>query len=328
MGQGGQGDGLGLGGEVVGHPDQAQGVGDGGVGGEVAEPAAGEREGLGHRPGHDEPRPSLEEGERARGAGAGELGVRLVDDDERLGRGLVDGVDDVEAEGGPRGVVRRAEEDDVGLVDDDLPTAEATSRSKAPAPSTPRIPSIHVVPVVVVMIGCIEYAGVKPRARRPGPPNAWRRWRRTSFEPLPAQTWSADTAVPTAREVPGEGHPQGGELAVGVPVEAGRRLPHGRGDRLDDDGRHRVGVLVGVERDGDVELRGAVGRPTAQVGAQHRLDGRAGVHAGRVYSAGAGRRRGRSRAETPRDRPPSTPGRGSTAQKSSSKVTAPVTPTW
>ena len=75
-------------------------------------------------------------------------------------------------------------------------TADAGSRSNAPPPGTPRIPSTQVVPVVVVMIGCIEYAGVKPSAVRPGPPNACSRCRRTSFEPLPAQTCSADTRVP------------------------------------------------------------------------------------------------------------------------------------
>ena len=46
-----------------------------------------------------------------------------------------------------------------------------------------------------VMIGCIEYAGVNPSAVRPTPPNAWTRCSSTSFEPLPAQTWSG--AIPT-----------------------------------------------------------------------------------------------------------------------------------
>ena len=77
-------------------------------------------------------------------------------------------------------------------------TAEATSRSKTPAPSTPRRPSTHLVPTVPVMIGCIEYAGVKPSATRSGPPNAWRRCSSTSLEPLPAHTWSAVTATPVA----------------------------------------------------------------------------------------------------------------------------------
>ena len=68
---------------------------------------------------------------------------------------------------------------------DDVPVALNTNEN-----------SYAVPPVVVVMIGCIEYAGVNPSAVRPGPPNAWSRCRSTSLLPLPAQTCSGVTSVP------------------------------------------------------------------------------------------------------------------------------------
>ena len=80
--EGGERDRLGRRRQVVRHPHEAQRVDERRVGREVAEAAARERERLAHRPRHDEARPALEQRQRARRAGAGELGVRLVDDDE------------------------------------------------------------------------------------------------------------------------------------------------------------------------------------------------------------------------------------------------------
>ena len=44
--------------------------------------------------------------------------------------------------------------------------------------------------------GCIEYAGVKPSAIRPGPPNAWSSCCCTSLEPLAAHTCSTVSPWP------------------------------------------------------------------------------------------------------------------------------------
>ena len=82
-----------------------------------------------------------------------------------------------------------------GFVSRTWRTARPASRSKTPD-GVPRSPSTHVVPVVRVMIGCIEYAGVNPSAVRPTPPNAWTRWSSTSLEPLPAHTCVGATGTP------------------------------------------------------------------------------------------------------------------------------------
>ncbi len=112
----GERDRLGLGREVVRHPHQAQRVDERGVGGEVAEPPTGQRERLAHRAGHHEPRPAGEQGQRARRARPGELGVRLVDDDQGAVGGVVHRLDHVEGQRRAGRVVRRAEEHDVGPV--------------------------------------------------------------------------------------------------------------------------------------------------------------------------------------------------------------------
>ena len=65
---------------------------------------------------------------------------------------------------------------------------------------------------------------------------------------------------------------QVGELAVGVAVERRHVVGERRDDGVDDDLRHRVGVLVGVEPHRHVELRRAVRRAAAQVGTQQALD--------------------------------------------------------
>ena len=92
------------------------------VRGEVAEPGAGERERLAHRPADDEVRGPAEQLERTRGAGAPELAVGLVDDDHttcRGGRGADDG-DRRQRQGRAGRVVRRRQQYDGGpvLLDD------------------------------------------------------------------------------------------------------------------------------------------------------------------------------------------------------------------
>ena len=56
----------------------------------------------------------------------------------------------------------------------------------------------HAVRVPPAMIGCIEYDGSKPTARRPGPPNACSTCWRISFDPLAAHTPLASRVTPVA----------------------------------------------------------------------------------------------------------------------------------
>ena len=78
-------------------------------------------------------------------------------------------------------------------------STNAVTSSASRAKSSRRGPSTQRMPTPVAMIGCIEYAGVKPAAVRPGPPNARARCWSTSFEPLAAHTWSAPTGHPVVR---------------------------------------------------------------------------------------------------------------------------------
>ena len=69
-------------------------------------------------------------------------------------------------------------------------------------------------------------------------------------------------------EIVRERGPQPGEVPLRVAVEALGGLRHGGGDRLDDGGRGRIGVLVDVQPHGDVDLGSPVGGLTVQVRSQ------------------------------------------------------------
>ena len=84
--QRGERGGLGDGAEVVRQPHHPDRVADLRRRREVPEPGAGERERLAHRPRHDEVAQRRQQLERARRPGAAELGVRLVDHDQRRRR--------------------------------------------------------------------------------------------------------------------------------------------------------------------------------------------------------------------------------------------------
>ena len=93
--------------EVVRQPDDAERVADLRGGREVAEPGAGERERLAHRAGDDQVAVPRQQLERAGGAGAAELGVRLVDDhDARRPPPRSSAVDRLERQRGAGRVVR------------------------------------------------------------------------------------------------------------------------------------------------------------------------------------------------------------------------------
>ncbi len=101
--------------QVIRQAHETQGVGDGRVGGEVADAGAREGERLAHRARDDQAFATGQEGQRARRAGRHELGVRLVDEQDAVVR-LVGGLDRVEGDRRARRVVRGAEEDEIGLL--------------------------------------------------------------------------------------------------------------------------------------------------------------------------------------------------------------------
>ena len=167
------------------------------------------------------------------------------------------------------------------------------------------------------MIGCIEYDGSKPSAVRPGPPKACRSCWSTSLDPLAAHRFSVVSATPVARvRYAARAARSATRVAVGVAVQRRGGLGAPPRRRRDQRRRRRVRVLVGVERDRDVQLRRAVGAAAAQVVAQRQVvEGHAGADHDRSLGgsrrrsapsrpgrarAGPRRRRGRRRGRPPR----------------------------
>lgn len=301
--QRGERGGLGDGGQVVGQPDELDGVHDGGVGGEIAEPQSGGAERLGHGAADDQVRAAFEQ--RQQRVAVAELDVRLVGDDHgRLGvlRGLVEGADRVGGDRVAGGVVGGGDEDDVGAVLGDGPGG------------------VGLVEGEVVAAGSVDPAGA-------GAPGDERVHRVRGLEAERGAAGAAEGLEELLDDLVGavggpdvrQGHrvlagtgEVGGERGAqldGVPVGVAVQLPGGLadalGDPLDQGVGQRVGVLVGVQPDGDVELRGAVGRPAAQfvpdgevVDAGHLLWGT--FHPNRAFTAApcAGRSSASARVTT------------------------------
>ena len=100
---------------------------------------------------------------------------------------VVDRLDHVERHRRAGGVVRRAEEDDVGCGIGDLGCRALGIDREVVARACPRSSS---APVACVSSGYIEYVGAKPNAVRPGPAKACRTCCSTSLEPFAAQICS------------------------------------------------------------------------------------------------------------------------------------------
>ena len=113
VGQRDPGDRLGDGRQVVRQPDDPQRVDERRRGRQIAEPAARERERLGHGPADRQPRVVRQQLQRARGAGVGELEVRLVHHHDARRR-LDDRRQGVEVDRGAGRVVGAGDQDDVG----------------------------------------------------------------------------------------------------------------------------------------------------------------------------------------------------------------------
>ena len=154
--QGRQRDRLGGRGQVVGQPHQPEGVDEGRVGGEVAEPSARERERLAHRPGDDEPRTALPAGSARWGSPGGRTPrrprrrrrrrapPRHTRPRRRRGPGRCRSGCSV-SRGRRRGGRARA------------PARPRTRRVRSNGvPPCPRSPSTQVLPTEPLMIGCIE----------------------------------------------------------------------------------------------------------------------------------------------------------------------------
>ena len=253
----GAGDGLGDRGQVIRQPHQEQRVHHGRVGGQVAEPGARGGEGLGHRAGHHEPRPAGQQGERARGARAGELGVRLVDDDQAGGR-VVHLLDERERHGGARRVVRRGDEHDVRLVLSHLLGGGGQAVARVAAALGPPGAG-DLGDQRVHRVGRLE-------AER-GAARAAERLEQLLYDLVGAVRGPHLPRGKAVAEVVGEVLAQVDGVAVRVAVERARDAGDRVRDRLPQALARRVRVLVGVQLDGDVELRGAVGVQVPQVGA-------------------------------------------------------------
>src|SRR6202012_2694913 len=94
-------------------------------------------------------------------------------------------------------------------------------------------------------------------------------------------------------EVVGQVLAQVDGVPVGIAVEGARYPGHRARDGRPQGRARRIGVLVGVQLDGDVELGGAVGVQVPEVLAEQAAD-----------HVGGGRRLGGHRASAPGTRPP------------------------
>ena len=170
-----------------------------------------------------------EQGQRARRARPGELGVRLVDDDQRaLGR-VVDGRDHVEVERRAGRVVRRAEEHDVGPVPPHL--LDGGCRVEVER-SAARYAAHPVDPRRAGRRGDDRVHRVGRGEAERGATGAAERLQQVQ-EDLVRAVARPDLLGVThggaaAREVGREALAQVGELPVGVAVQPGGDLGHGR----------------------------------------------------------------------------------------------------
>ena len=290
MGQGGQGGGLGDGGEVVGQAHHAQGVYQRAVGGQVAQAQARRSEGLGHGAGDGQVR--VVRPHQLQGAGharAAELGVGLIDDDDAVagpgGRadlgsehgavaagGLKDPLDVLQRQGGSGRVVGAGQDDDGRPQLLDRVRCAIHVEGEVLAARSGGV----VGQCVAGVLGVHRVGGGEAQAGAPGAaeglehvehdfvgavgrPDLLRRQVRAGLD----------------REIVRERGPQPGEVPLRVAVESLGGLSHGGGDRLDDRGRGRVGILVDVQSHGDVDLGGPVGGLALQV----RSQGQVRVHA-------------------------------------------------
>ena len=182
--------------EVVGQPDHAQRVADAGCRGEVAEPGAGQRERLAHRAGHDEVAVLRQQLERGRGAGAAELGVRLVDRRRRRRRAVAHGLRSTVVRQRRAGRVVRARAAgprSAGARSTSRRGATSRSKLKSSRRGGPSTQAGHRV------AGVLRVHRVRRReasAVRPGPPKACSSCSITSLEPLAAHTCSGATLDP------------------------------------------------------------------------------------------------------------------------------------
>lgn len=261
--QGGQRGRLGDGRQVIRQAYELDGVHDRRVRREIAQAQAGGAEGLRHRPGDDEIRPTFEQ--RQQRVAVAELDVRLVDDDHRrLGglRGVVQRQDRLARDRVARGVVGGGDEDDVGPVLGD------------------RLLGGRDVDREVVVAGAGDPAGAG--AARDEAVHRVRRLeadRRTARSAEGLQQLLDDLVGAVGRPHVGQGDLVAGgvrqvlrELRAqlhGVPVrvavEVPGRLTHPLGDPLDQRLGQGVGVLVGVQPYGDVQLGRAVRGLAAQL---------------------------------------------------------------
>ena len=212
--------------QVVREPHDAQRVDDRGVGGEVAESSAGERERLAHRARDEQARVVVEQLERGGRAGAPELGVRLVDHDH-AGRHVEHRLHRVQRERRAGGVVRRRQQHDVRLLvaDQRDGTVGVDGEVVLPLPGDP-------AGVGVARVLRVHRVRRRERHRRAsGPAERLQHVQHHLVRPVGRP--DAVGGEPVA-EVRGQGVAQLQRLAVGVPVQGRRRVGDGAGDVVDD----------------------------------------------------------------------------------------------
>ena len=254
---------------MVWQPDQPQHLGELAGGRQVTQTSPGQGERLAHGASHHQPLAALDQRQRARRAGSGELGVCLVHHHDRLRSGAIDRLDDVKPQRCAGRVVGRTEEHDVRLVCLDLRHSRCDVQIEGPC-------ALHTAQPV-------DPSG----AGRPGDDRVHRIGRgEAQCHPV----WAAERledvqqnligpvsgpyllgrhgSAAGASQIGGQILAEPDELAVRVAVQTRSNIGHRPDDRVDHVLGNGIRVLVGVQRKWHVELRGAIGCPAAQVRAQ------------------------------------------------------------
>ena len=259
--------------EVVGQAHEPHGISDLAGRCEVPEPGAGQRKGLAHGAGHDQSGPALQQGQGGRRAEARELCVRLVHDHHGVGvlPRLVHGTDHVQAQGGTRGVVRRAQEDDVRCVGPHLLRGRLC-REREVLGATPR------GELRAGTEGQQGVHGVRGDEAQHGAALAPERLEDLLQDLVRAVGRPEVVLGETVAQVVCECAAQVREVAVRIPVQGHGRLVHAPRDGLHDVVRHGMRVLVRVQRDRDLQLGSPVRGHSAQVVAQRKgVEGCGGI---------------------------------------------------
>jgi hypothetical protein len=232
-------------------------------GSHVAQPGSGQRECLAHGPGHDQPLPAGQQRQCAWRPVVCELVVRLIHNDDGLAcfTCLVHGLHDIQPQPGPRGIVGRTEENDVGLQFLDLPSCGFGAEAVAFGAFTDDIFGVRSA-------GQQRIHGVRGRKAESCASGTAKGLEDLLEHLIRAVRGPEVGLIQAVAQVFRQRFAQFRELPVRVAVQARGGFGYRRADGRPHVRRDTMGILVDVQEDGDVQLWRTVGGKPAEVAAE------------------------------------------------------------